>query len=142
VRLLVTGGRTYADRAFVFATLDRAHAKHRIALLIHGACCDRAGRLRGADGLAEEWAIAREVAYVGEPARWGIEGRAAGPRRNARMMEKCKPEAVVAFAGTSGTGDMVQRALAAGVPVWDLRGLTPTPPAADKPQSHPQPPLD
>jgi YspA, cpYpsA-related SLOG family len=141
MRLLVTGGRNYNDRAFVFATLDRAHAKHRIALLIHGACCDRTGRLRGADGLAEEWAIAREVAYVGEPARWGTEGRAAGPRRNARMLDRWTPEAVVAFPGGEGTADMVQRALAAGLPVWDLRASTPTPPAADKPpEPLPRPP--
>lgn len=35
-RLLVTGGRNFADRDLLYATLDRLHAEHHFMLVIHG----------------------------------------------------------------------------------------------------------
>ena len=55
MRLLVTGGRDYADRANVWATLDAIHAATPIATVIHGACPT------GADRHAAEWAANRGV---------------------------------------------------------------------------------
>ncbi len=51
MRLLITGGRKFADRGLIRAILDRLHAQHRFTLLIHGDA-------RGADRLAAEWAQA------------------------------------------------------------------------------------
>ncbi len=48
-RLLVTGGRDFADRDLLYATLDRLHAEHNIIVVIHGDA-------KGADRLAGEWA--------------------------------------------------------------------------------------
>jgi hypothetical protein len=119
MKILVTGGRGYRDRARVFAELDRIHAKEPIRVLIHGAG-------GGLDLLGEQWAKAREVAYRGYPAEWNKHGAPAGPRRNERMLclEHDPPESridlVVAFPGGKGTADMVRRARAANIPIEEI----------------------
>lgn len=120
MRVLVTGGRHYGDRARVFNELDRLHGVDRvpggkITLVIHGACVLRGSKeLRGADRWAQEWAIEREVPYLGHPAPWKLYGNGAGPRRNESMITRWRPVddvmVVLAFPGGSGTADMVNRA--------------------------------
>lgn len=112
-RLLVCGGRDYADRSHVWATLDRVHRKRPLGLVIHGAS-------RGADTLAARWAEGASVETADFPADWERHGKAAGPIRNQRMLDEGKPDAVVAFPGGTGTADMVARARKAGVPVWEI----------------------
>jgi len=109
MRFLVTGGRSFADRDFLFATLDRLHAEHGFTLLIHGDA-------RGADRLASEWAQERGVLILACPADWERYGRGAGPKRNRQMLDQ-KPDLVVAFPGGSGTRHMVIIAEEAGVQV-------------------------
>lgn len=36
MKLIVTGGREYADREFLFWALDRVDRRHPILLVIHG----------------------------------------------------------------------------------------------------------
>lgn len=109
MRLLVTGGRDFADRDFLFATLDRLHAEYGFTLLIHGDA-------RGADQLAGEWAQERGVAILARPADWLRYGGGDAPRRNRQMLDE-KPDLVVAFPGGSGTRNMVDIASKAGVKV-------------------------
>lgn len=109
-RILVTGGRDYANREILFRILDAAHASNPIDALIHGAA-------RGADTLAQEWADDRGVCCLPFPADWKIDGKAAGPIRNARMLLDGKPDLVIAFPGGKGTADMKKRARSAGVPI-------------------------
>lgn len=116
MRVLVTGGREYLDGEHIHATLDRVHAKHGITLLIQGGA-------RGADVRAKAWAIARRVPFATEPVTkedWDQFGRRAGPMRNAVMLVKYYPQAVVAFPGGPGTADMCHQARAAGIPVWNV----------------------
>lgn len=113
MRVLVTGGRKYADRERVYSALDAVHAKHGVTLLIEGGA-------RGADRLARDWAILRQIPYQTEDADWDRYGNAAGGIRNSQMLAEWKPEAVVAFKGNNGTADMVAKAQAAGVPVWEV----------------------
>jgi hypothetical protein len=116
MRILVTGGRDYWQRAVVFRTLDAVHRKHGITLLIEGG----AG---GADHHARGWAKSRGVPYQTFYADWRKYGRAvAGKLRNGQMLSEGKPEAVVAFPGDTGTADMVAKAEAARVPVWKTGG--------------------
>jgi len=75
------------------------------------------GGARGVDQFASEWAkrnpeIVRYVCH----ALWDEHGKAAGPIRNARMLE-WKPDLVVAFAGGAGTANMIAQAEKAGVRV-------------------------
>jgi len=111
VTILVTGGRNYSDRGTVYAVLDRAHAKHGIALLIEGGAT-------GADTLARDWATDRGVPVRTFPADWKTHGKAAGPIRNRQMLTDGKPDWVIAFPGGRGTANMVQQAREAGVRVF------------------------
>src|SRR5688572_27506060 len=100
MRVLVCGGRDYADYERVAQALDAIHQRDGIARLIHGAC-------RGADLLGEQWAKTRGVPYVGVPYKKGL-GARGGPIRNQQMIDEEKPDLVVAFPGGTGTADMVR----------------------------------
>ena len=115
-RILVCGGRDYKDRDRVFAELDR----------INEACgdpiCVIAGGATGADAFAEEWARSKigkreGISFHGFKANWKELGRAAGPIRNQKMIDRGKPNLVLAFPGGRGTADMIHRAEEAGIPV-------------------------
>jgi hypothetical protein len=109
----VAGGRSYDDRECVFAALDDL----AIRLVLHGACRDRKGQLMGADRWAEEWAISREVPYVGIPAMWGLYGKAAGPHRNG-ILSMNDVDRLVVFPGGAGTQDAIRRAESHCIPVF------------------------
>lgn len=114
MRVLVCGGRAFANYEWLEKELDRLHRHHRFTVLIHGAA-------RGADALAERWAFYNRVDIEKYPAMWAKHGnKKAGPIRNTQMLQEGKPELVVAFRGGAGTKDMVRKARAAGVPVIDL----------------------
>jgi predicted Rossmann-fold nucleotide-binding protein len=113
MRILVCGGRHYADAVLVALALDTVQKKYGIDIIIHGA----AG---GADALASAWARGHDIPEDRHPADWLRHNRMAGPIRNQAMLET-KPDAVVAFPGGTGTADMIRRAKAAGVPVWEPR---------------------
>lgn len=98
IRIVVTGGRYYDNRALVYATLDELHETKSIAELAHGAC-----PYGGADILAEDWAKSREISYRGYPAKFKTHGKAAGPERNRYMLTDFKPDLVVGFPGDRGT---------------------------------------
>lgn len=118
MKLCVTGGRTYAERAVLFEVLDVTHELWPIDALAHGACPT------GADALADAWCIARCVECVRFPANWRRYGgrRAAGPIRNRHMLGTFKPDVVIAFPGGTGTADCVSLARHAfGIAVLDLR---------------------
>lgn len=112
VRLLVCGGRDYADREAVFKALDYIHERRVVTCIIEGGA-------KGADALAREWAESRKIPHQTFNADWKTHGRAAGPKRNTQMLKEGKPTAVVAFPGGPGTMNMIMQAVAAGVPVWE-----------------------
>lgn len=109
-RILVCGGRDFADVEAVNRALDAVLAKHPDMIVIHGAA-------RGADTLAARWAAANDVRCEAYPADWSRHGRAAGPLRNQAMLDT-GVSGCVAFPGGRGTADMVKRCRMAGVPVW------------------------
>jgi hypothetical protein len=121
LRLLACGGRDYNDRVFVYATLDRIHARRLVVLVIAGGKlppCESWERARGADLLALEWARERGIPYEGYPANWPRFGPAAGPKRNREQRDRGRPDVVVAFPGGRGTADMVAAAGERNIPVF------------------------
>jgi len=95
-RLIVCGGREYADRARVFAVLD-VLAPREIAQ----------GEADGADSFAKAWAAKNGVPCARFPALWRIDGQyTAGPKRNRRMFANFEPDGTVSFPGGTGTTDM------------------------------------
>ena len=108
LRVLVCGGRDYADRA----TFDRWMAPLRTrAVSIITGCAS------GADTLALGWAQTWGIHLDFYPADWKKHGKAAGPIRNRQMLEMGRPDLVIAFPGGRGTADMIRQAEAAGVEV-------------------------
>ena len=107
-RVIVCGGRNFRSPAQVWCELDRLHAIHHFRELMQGGAI-------GVDTFAREWvAKHHEVISWTCRAEWDKYGKAAGPKRNARMLE-WDPNLVIAFPGGRGTADMVRRAKAAGV---------------------------
>lgn len=118
MKILVCGGRDYSNEKFLFNALDFFHSQKSIDCIVHGACSYKSG---GADILAEKWAKLRQIKYIGIPAKWNQEGKYAGPNRNQIMLTTEKPDAIIAFKGGKGTNDMINKAIKAGINVWDLR---------------------
>jgi len=110
MRLLVCGGRHYADVDKLGAWLGAFHERRPVAVLIHGDA-------PGADRLAGAWAARNGVPVEAFPADWREYGPAAGAVRNGVMLRDGKPDRVVAFPGGKGTADMIRKARRAGVPV-------------------------
>lgn len=103
MKVLVCGGRDYADYTHVKKVLDRLHKKTPISLIING-------QYRGADAMSSLWAAERKVDCHEYPADWIKHGRAAGPIRNQQMLDEGKPDLVIAFPGGDGTNDMIKKA--------------------------------
>lgn len=112
MRLLVCGGREYTDEATLTRVLDAVARKHNIECVIHGDA-------RGADRMAGAWAEKRGILVVKFPANWKKYGDGAGPIRNQQMIDTGKPTAVIAFPGKIGTPNMITKAKAAGIKVWE-----------------------
>ena len=111
-RILVTGGRDYDDRQLVYHVLDRL-----LALRFKGAFVSiMHGNASGADRLASDWAVSREMGEERFPADWKTHGKAAGPMRNEAMVAT-KPDLGVCFPGGRGTADCVRRMHAHGITV-------------------------
>lgn len=106
MRVLVCGGRTYAEQGRVSEVLDELRPTELIT-----------GGAKGADRLAENWARFNRVPVDVFPAQWAVHGRGAGPIRNQQMIDAGQPELVLAFPGGSGTADLVARAQAANIPI-------------------------
>ena len=120
-RLLITGGRDFRDRNFVFRTLDAFHREIPIAVMISGACPS------GVDRMCESWAASNGVQVEPYPARWedtvtkplrlkrDRQGRLynalAGLLRNQRMLDKGMPTHALVFPGGPGTTHMHGRLL-------------------------------
>lgn len=109
MRVLVCGGRDYADKEKVASTLEAIGP----SLIIEGGAT-------GADYCAAHWAAKAGIPAETFSADWTAHGKAAGPIRNQRMIDEGKPDLVVAFPGGRGTADMVRRARAAGIEVKEI----------------------
>lgn len=115
MKVIVCGGRGF-DPMIVQSWLSLSATTALgapITCVVHGGAW-------GADFGAAKWARQHNVAAVAypiTPADWKRLGRKAGPLRNQRMLDEQKPDAVVAFPGGRGTGDMMRRAEKAGVAV-------------------------
>jgi len=106
----VCGGRYFSDTKRLFDVLDRVRKDRGLSVVVCGAQRLWSQELRrwvGADWLAIEWALSRQLPFIGHPAEWAVYGRSAGPRRNERMPIWWEPELGIAFPGGEGTSNMV-----------------------------------
>lgn len=117
LRIVVTGGRDFADGTLVHAALTKLHQEYGILELAEGGA-------RGADRLARIWCWENSVVCRCWPADWS-RGKRAGPERNRQMLDNFRPDMLVAFSGGRGTADCMMAARERGVPVWEPRWQTP-----------------
>ena len=100
-----------AEVSFLRTALDTFNTRTRkIEEVITGAA-------DGADSLGIDWARDNEIDFIGIPAKWKKHGKAAGSIRNGDILQKYRPDFVIAFKGGRGTNDMIERAWAAAVPI-------------------------
>lgn len=107
MRILVTGGRHYADIATAREVLS-AYKNEDVTIVQGGAL--------GADTLCV--AVAKELGFSIEthPADWGKYGNAAGPIRNQEMVD-LGADMCIAFPGGRGTEDCLRKAEQKGINV-------------------------
>ena len=99
MKIIVAGGRNFDSYTlletalnFYLARLQRNHIK--IAIL--------SGAARGADTLAEKYALTNGHSLERYPANWDRDGKSAGYKRNTLMSDKA--DALVAFWDTKSKG--------------------------------------
>lgn len=115
LRVVVCGGRSFGNRAWLYHVLRGVHRDRAIIALAHGGAA-------GADTLTGDWARENDVPCEVFPADWKRFGTAAGPIRNGTMLRNFKPDLVVSFPGARGTLNCIQQAMELGIPVEDHRG--------------------
>jgi hypothetical protein len=130
MRVLICGGRDFADKRLVMTTMAQVEERGAITCVIEGG-------YRGADEIGKLWAEWKGLPVLEVKANWKHYGKRAGPVRNQWMLDLCRPDLVVAFPGGSGTEDMILRADNAGIDVLraaSLRQKTDTlsPPPANR----------
>lgn len=128
--LLATGGRDYMDTAYVNHRLDLLSQEVSIDSIVEGGA-------PGADTWVRMWGINHGLFVQTVSADWNGPCReacspnhrrqysglqttycpAAGVYRNRDMLEVFHPDIVLAFPGGKGTQNMIDLAIAAGVPV-------------------------
>ncbi len=105
--VIVSGGRNRVDEETIHSVLDLFPIKELVV-----------GDAKGVDRIAALWAKRKGIPARIHVALWNREGKAAGHKRNARMLADHKVDLVIAFPSSTsiGTWDMVDRARWAKVP--------------------------
>ncbi len=120
MRVIVCGGRHYQDVPRLWRVLDNIDRERPIRCVIDGASDDVTGPYKGAAYWGHQWALAHNRPTIRQHAEWQKHGAAAGPIRNGVMLT-LEPDLVVAAPGNRGTADMVAKAHAAGVEVFEMK---------------------
>ncbi len=115
--VLVCGGRNFRDKVRLYDVMNGLNSRYGFTTLIHGGAS-------GADTLAGMWAKEWGVSVWVHPADWAKHCNAAGPIRNQDMLERGKPDLVIAFPGGTGTADMVRRAKKTNVQVIEINSTS------------------
>lgn len=120
IKVVVTGGRSYEDRKTaynVLSTLGLADKdEYRMPTEIEIAH----GGARGADTIADDWAVVHWVPVTVFEAEWDRYGKKAGALRNTKMLKEYEPDLVVAFPGGKGTAHCCWQARSMGIPVLEI----------------------
>lgn len=111
-RILVTGSRTFTDRDLIEHVLAEKFKEGDI-VIVHGGA-------RGADRMADEWAVINSVkrdVYPVVSSDWQRFGKRAGILRNEVMLDS-GPDLVIAFwdGKSKGTAHTISEARRRGIP--------------------------
>ena len=108
MKIAVIGGRDFDDYELMKKVLDEKLAE--IEIIVSGGA-------KGADSLAERYALEKKIDIIVFEADWKKHGRAAGPIRNKKIITEA--DLVVAFwdGKSKGTKSSINLAKKAGVDV-------------------------
>lgn len=108
--VVITGGRDFKDKQFVWDSMDFHAVELGITEVVNGRAKS------GVDQFVHEWCKERGVPERPYPADWDTHGDAAGPLRNQEMIDR-EPEIerCLVFPGGTGTTDMARRCRKAGI---------------------------
>ena len=105
----ITGGKEVRDADAILRRLDKTREKHPDMVLVHGGG-------PGVERVAAQWAERNSVHQVVCKPDWNAHGRAAPFRRNDALLSLL-PKGLIAFPGSGITDNLVDKALALGIPV-------------------------
>jgi hypothetical protein len=108
MKVIICGGRGFEDVAALEAAIKLSG--FTIVEVVTGGA-------NGADKMGDYWAQRNDRDRVVFHANWSGYGRMAGPLRNERMAEYA--DACIALPGGKGTADMISRAKAHGLLLYD-----------------------
>jgi hypothetical protein len=115
VRVIISGDRNWRCGALARRVITRLVDWYGTDLIVvHG-------NSEGVDTAFAAACALRDVAHEPHAARWHEKGNRAGPLRNAAMVAAGANFVIAVhrnLAWSRGTGDLVRRALAAGIPVY------------------------
>lgn len=121
MKVLICGSRDYRDYKKIYDFLSDLKKQYESVIVVEGGNEDRLDKNKSADYLAKVAAEKLGLEVREYKADWKSYGRAAGPKRNKKMLEEEKPDLVVAFhediEKSKGTKDMVKQSEKAGVEV-------------------------
>lgn len=124
MRLIIAGGRDYLLTQGDYAKLDTIHREHRVIQVV-------SGRAPGADTCGELWAKRNHIPVQPFPAKWRKPGPTdgaevvdyeAGKARNTEMANYAT--ALAAFPGGTGTADMLKKAHARDLKIFNYSGIS------------------
>ena len=116
MKTAIIGTRTATDYALLVTALKNADVTEVIS-----------GGAAGADALAERYAKENNKPLRVIKANWARHGRAAGPLRNAEIVEASEQVYALWDGKSAGTADTIRRAKAAGKPCYIIRYDGPAP---------------
>ena len=105
----IAGGKQVANPDAIIARLEKAKEKYADLILVHGGG-------PGVERIAAQWADRSGVHQVVCKPDWNAHGRAAPFRRNDELLNLL-PKGVIAFPGSGITDNLVDKAVALGIPV-------------------------
>ena len=105
----IAGGKQVANADAIIARLEKAKEKYADLILVHGGG-------PGVERIAAQWADTNGVHQVVCKPDWNAHGRAAPFRRNDELLNLL-PKGVIAFPGSGITDNLVDKAVALGIPV-------------------------
>lgn len=111
-RILITGSRTWTDRAVIVQALKEAYESlPGPVILVSGACPS------GADAICEDIWKRQGLPIERHPAKWNVHGKRAGFIRNAEMVNTT-PDICLAFIKDESRGASMTASLAeqSGIP--------------------------
>ena len=120
--VVATGSRTWTDEAAIKLQLQVLYTEcglHDEKLTVVVGYNEEKDTPRGVDRMVYKWCKALGIDVIPEPADWS-KGKGAGFMRNALMLDKYKPDKVIAFRAegkSNGTDHCIKEAKKRGIEV-------------------------